>query len=243
MGQRQAERPLHIAEADEEELKLTKEYDSKLNSAKKWRTFALVLSLFQFGIVVGIIVTWIFNFNVARTLVLISILEIGNVFSFVVLIVVFFQYRSWTKPKSLNRPMFPIMLILVTLESVSLIAIIAEFIWRIILIVNCTSGDPCSVDPQWTVAIVLLTICSISLIVAFFAEITAFMLFSRLKSVLEAKRKTSLYDSQRELQALAVSQVNGPNRNNPDFYGSPPQTFMQQTQRNSDTRQRNKRND
>jgi uncharacterized membrane-anchored protein len=158
-------------------------YQSQLNSAKKWRTFILILALFQFGIIMAIVVTWIFNFSGAMTLVLISLLEVGNIFSFVIILVVFFHYKSWTKADEISKPGYPILLVLVTVESLSLVAIVAEFIWRIILIATCTSGDPCSVDPQWVTAIVLLTICCVSLLTAFFAVIAAFKLFGKLKTL------------------------------------------------------------
>lgn len=185
-------------------------YESQLNSAKKWRTFILILAFFQFGIIMGVVVTWIFNFSGAMTLVLISLLEVGNIFSFVIILVVFFHYRSWTRSGDINKPGYPILLVLVTVESLSLVAIVAEFIWRIILIATCNTGDPCSVDPQWVTAIVLLTLCSASLITAFFAVIAAFKLFGKLKSLSETRAQ--IEDSEENIVQYATSQMNAPSR-------------------------------
>jgi len=66
-------------------------------TVSRWLIIALIMALIQVGTIWGIIISWAFNLLISRTLILISILEVGVLISAIMLLIIFFQFRSWAK--------------------------------------------------------------------------------------------------------------------------------------------------
>jgi len=66
-------------------------------AATRWLIIGFIMALIQVGTIWAIIISWAYNLLVSRTLILISILEIGVLISAIMLFIIFFQFKEWTR--------------------------------------------------------------------------------------------------------------------------------------------------
>jgi hypothetical protein len=177
-----------------------------ITSAKRWLIFCFILAILQFGVIGGIIMTWILEYSNARTLVLLTLWEILTIVSVVMVLVLIVMYISWGKNDLDDMTGSIFMTVFVIVEIVSLISLIAELIWRIVLKINCSNGvgDPgCDVNPQLSVSITLLVFNSISLFITLMLLVVGIILYLKISNLRVTKTEYTQKKQQAETYATS----------------------------------------
>lgn len=175
-------------------------------SAKRWLIFCFILAILQFGVIGGIIMTWILAYSDARTLVLLTLWEILTIVSVVMVIVLVIMYTSWGANDLEDMTGSIFMIVFVIVEVVSLISLITELIWRIILKINCSNGagDPgCDVNPQLSVSITLIVFNSISLSITMMLLLVGLILYLKISNIRVMKTEYTQKKQQAETHAAS----------------------------------------
>ena len=186
---------------DNQDVFVNKDTPTKnLGTIRAWLSAILVMSMLQFATIVGIIVTWIFQFNNSMKFVLISLFEVPIIFSCVIVLVVFFQFREWTKRILVDQSAYTLLLTFIGLELVTLVLVAIEFIWRAVLFAQCDTGEPCSTSPQFGTSVLLMFFTCLSLVDSLVTVAGAFVLYNKIHDSADSIEFTTLSKFTRKLE-------------------------------------------
>jgi len=171
-------------------------YKARL-SIKRWIIVITILAIILFGVITGVIITWIYHFQNAKTLVLLTLWEVGIVFSEIMILIIIFQYKNWSKKSKLDQTGYNIMVIYFFVQMIAVVGTSTELIWRSILKKKC-DNEPmtatCNMAPQTRVSAVLFVLNGISLGVSVLLLLIGIILYWKMDSGQQKKEYVSLQD-------------------------------------------------
>ncbi len=161
-----------------------------VSSTKNTVNCTTIVAALEVGLLTVAITVWVFLADAALlgTDTLWWLLFIPHWLSALVAFYVAFMYRSWikaTRPNEMRDDGRGIIIAYIVLEFIAIAADIALLIIFIVLEVDCSAPDPCSVDPESRFRIFTIVVAAIAIAMAFVGIICGFVLRGRVIEIQE----------------------------------------------------------